>query len=1186
MRQISLVLLTLIVSFSAQAVIDVKNANYSDSWIDIIAPGTGFDLRIQRTYNSRTLFNGMLGFGWCSDFETKIAVKNPSGLFAEGNVMTFTAVITDLAGNQTTGTARSMIVDQVAPTAGTVSTIETEASNPLNNVDGYWNKHNTGLPLTVPLPDDPSLLDGEIRIIGKKSTTNTWQEIGNYSYDASYDINQTELTALESIVPSSLTLLKDIESPECGYDCNGDGVIDALDQYTWVDGVEEMNDFAELISLAFSARVFDVAGNYTNWSYGNSVLAVDTTSPVILNVASPDLDGAYKEGDVIYISVVANEDIRSVGSGSENSTLELAVGGGTGGANPTIPFRSTSNDTVYYTYIVGAGESSEDTDPLVTTADNLNYAATTSLVLDADDGILTDLAGNNLGNVVAPATDFWPNLPALDDANALAKLKNIIIDTDAPGVTFTYFETATAVTDSSDSLVSVNDVKLIIHAAFTDSIQIDSIPTLAINFPVGPGNDNTIGDISSAAMTRIGSWKYKYELTLIDSVNGNLNVTPTAYDKAGNLIDQSAAVSSVIRMDNVHPVFTLLSPDSNSFVNSRKVSYQLSEDVFSGKIIWKWESGNADLFTPHEQILDATELLQNPNIPYENMTLIDDPENLVDGAKYTIYWSAVDSADNPSVSDNDGNSIYASTTVLYDTTGPNVDLTYSLYVAGGGYTDTITATFNERIWPAPQITIDFPPEGASEEDIATQVAMSIDSTSGPDSTVWFYEALIPDREANNGTTFVQITANDLAGNPLLPANINANDTLVVDNSPPSVTISYVNLNLPWLTNEGKGTHLPIREIFRDTIEVIARMSEKFDPFPYPQLNIQYADSTSDNIDSLETGVSSNSDSTFTWTIALPDSVKNTGTMTVSLNARDRAKNLIPESGYSGHLDFTVDNTFPDTVTTGNATAYAAEGLPQPNPGWINYLTDSIVVIVPIPTPNEDETLFLNSKGGLHIELRNKNRGTAGWVNIPKAQEPFADSLAEGGPELKFYRTMDEIFAVMENEVDLVQGDSIYIRAALSDRVGNKTYGDSSATIFSYDPYRPTVSDINGGNAYTVDTLISQDYLSASWTGSTDSTWQAPPPSSQTYPGSGILEYEYRIMIHDSLGFSDPIRDTLVNWTGVGLDCRRVLFLSRSGAGYLESCMTGWGPPLPPSDTGYGPASHWSEIGRASCRERG
>lgn len=74
MRQISLVLLTLIVSFSAQAVVDLKNANYSDSWTDIIAPGTGFDLRIQRTYNSRTLFNGMFGFGWCSDFETKIDI--------------------------------------------------------------------------------------------------------------------------------------------------------------------------------------------------------------------------------------------------------------------------------------------------------------------------------------------------------------------------------------------------------------------------------------------------------------------------------------------------------------------------------------------------------------------------------------------------------------------------------------------------------------------------------------------------------------------------------------------------------------------------------------------------------------------------------------------------------------------------------------------------------------------------------------------------------------------------------------------------------------------------------------------------------------------------------------------------------------------------------------------------------
>ena len=63
---------------------------------------------------------------------------------------------------------------------------------------------------------------------------------------------------------------------------------------------------------------------------------------------------------MLYISAVASEDMRAVGSAEGNSTLELAVGGGTGDANPTVPFRSVSNDTVYYSYTVSAGESSED----------------------------------------------------------------------------------------------------------------------------------------------------------------------------------------------------------------------------------------------------------------------------------------------------------------------------------------------------------------------------------------------------------------------------------------------------------------------------------------------------------------------------------------------------------------------------------------------------------------------------------------------------------------------------------------------------------------------------------------------------------------------------------------------------------------------------------------------------------
>ena len=196
---------------------------------------------------------------------------------------------------------------------------------------------------------------------------------------------------------------------------------------------------------------------------------------------------------------------------------------------------------------------------------------------------------------------------------------------------------------------------------------------------------------------------------------------------------------------------------------------------------------------------------------------------------------------------------------------------------------------------------------------------------------------------------------------------------------------------------------------------------------------------------------------------------------------------------------------------------------NPKAGWINGITDSVGVLVPIPAISADPSIFYNPKGGLYLEFWNKTRGV-GWVDIPNAQEPFADSVQLGGQNLNFYRTMAEIEAIMVPEVDIVQGDSIYFRAVLSDRVGNLTYGDTSTTILVYDPYPPTVSNINGGNVLTVDTLKSQDNLTATWTGSSDSTYNS-------IPGSGILNYDYKIHMHDSLGV---YMDTLIDWTSTGL----------------------------------------------------
>src|SRR5687768_10445910 len=57
---------------SVATLVDPFNANYSDTWVDLEIDTKGSQVRLERTYNSRSLFDGIFGFGWCSDFETRV----------------------------------------------------------------------------------------------------------------------------------------------------------------------------------------------------------------------------------------------------------------------------------------------------------------------------------------------------------------------------------------------------------------------------------------------------------------------------------------------------------------------------------------------------------------------------------------------------------------------------------------------------------------------------------------------------------------------------------------------------------------------------------------------------------------------------------------------------------------------------------------------------------------------------------------------------------------------------------------------------------------------------------------------------------------------------------------------------------------------------------------------------------
>lgn len=131
-RALSVVLL--FAAVQAHALIDMKNANYSATWVDMNVPGSGYDLKIVRTYNSRSLFNGMFGFGWCSDFETTLE-KTP-----EGNL-----TITECGGGQkVTFAPREITRKDIEKTIQTIVT-KMKADKKVGQTDAFYKKLQTDL---------------------------------------------------------------------------------------------------------------------------------------------------------------------------------------------------------------------------------------------------------------------------------------------------------------------------------------------------------------------------------------------------------------------------------------------------------------------------------------------------------------------------------------------------------------------------------------------------------------------------------------------------------------------------------------------------------------------------------------------------------------------------------------------------------------------------------------------------------------------------------------------------------------------------------------------------------------------------------------------------------------------------------------------------------------------------------
>lgn len=73
MRFLHLVVFALWCS-SSFSTVDTRTANFTETFNFLALPGAGYDLRFSATYQSRTIYSGILGFGMCTDSETSLTL--------------------------------------------------------------------------------------------------------------------------------------------------------------------------------------------------------------------------------------------------------------------------------------------------------------------------------------------------------------------------------------------------------------------------------------------------------------------------------------------------------------------------------------------------------------------------------------------------------------------------------------------------------------------------------------------------------------------------------------------------------------------------------------------------------------------------------------------------------------------------------------------------------------------------------------------------------------------------------------------------------------------------------------------------------------------------------------------------------------------------------------------------------
>ena len=156
-------------------------------------------------------------------------------------------------------------------------------------------------------------------------------------------------------------------------------------------------------------------------------------------------------------------------------------------------------------------------------------------------------------------------------------------------------------------------------------------------------------------------------------------------DRAGN--ESISTPLQGILFDATAPVFSDVKPSSNGFMNSSALSYNLSENIDEGSIVWRHVGGAEDARSPHVAQLTGDELLGGRH----DAVVLQQTPSLQDGAVYTISFVGQDAAQN--ISDT-----LVVENVFYDVIAPVIEVAWpkiEIYVADSHVSYSVSEDLGE-----------------------------------------------------------------------------------------------------------------------------------------------------------------------------------------------------------------------------------------------------------------------------------------------------------------------------------------------------------------------------------------------------------------------------------------------------------------------------------------------------------